>query len=235
MIEIAKETLKFIDKDRNGDYCLSELMNEGVLIAAVADGVSRQPCDWKASQMACEQLIKHFKSIEGIPLAERLRESMIHANEVVCSEKAPCNKMSATLSTTCLDIKAHKLYFGNVGDSRIYRVRDKKIDQLTKDDKIPRKKVIMTKLGRRTVDASVLTKNLGMDTSILDFQVHEITAQSHDLYILASDGFYEARVTFQDDMITLADSINIQQDFQLIFKRYSLLAGDDITAVIFQT
>ena len=105
MIEIASTTHKFINKDQNGDYCIHEIINDHILLAAVADGVSNQPCDWKASQIACETLIAQFTLLSKYSLNERLKKSVIKANEKVIEEEGICHKMSTTLSAVCLNMK----------------------------------------------------------------------------------------------------------------------------------
>lgn len=235
MIEIISKTLKFINKEKNGDHFIHELLDEHVLIAAVADGVSQQPCDWKASQVACEQLLEQFKILEGLPLDDRLRESIIHANDSVIAEESDCRKMSTTLSAVCLDMKGNQAYWGNIGDSRIYQVRSSEILQLTNDDTLKRTKTILTSVGRRNVDASILTKSLGMETSFLDIQIHPLSTEPGDLLVLATDGFYSARLTFEQNMIALSNSGELQSDFNTTFKKYGLLAGDDMTALVIRT
>ncbi|MDW3190731.1 MAG: protein phosphatase 2C domain-containing protein [Cytophagales bacterium] len=234
MIEIASISQKFINKEKNGDYCIHQVINDQIFIAAVADGVSNQPCDWKASQVACEELRLQFTKMVDLSLSERLKQSVIKANEKVINESGVCANMSATLSVMCLNLTDHQGYFANVGDSRIYCTRNNQLQQLTTDDSIKRTKTIITEIGGRTVDASVLSKSLGMDHSTINIEIHPIQTEPGDLNILATDGFYSARVTFSNNMIQLSNSKSLQQDFESIAKKYLLLAGDDMTAIAFR-
>lgn len=235
MIEIASESLKYINKDKNGDHCVFEMVNKQVLLAAVADGVSQQPCDWKASLVACQHLVEHFKIMQDLPFEDRLKESTVQANEGVIAEVGTCNKMSTTLSAVCIDTDSNTVFWCNIGDSRIYLIRNQEINQLTIDDTQKRTKTILTDIGRRTVDASILTKSLGMDSTSLEIEVYQTQSQPGDTILLATDGFYNARVTFLSNMIVLAESSDLQVDFESLFKKYSLLAGDDMTAVVIRT
>lgn len=234
MIEIASTSQKFINKEKNGDHCIHEIINDHILLASVSDGVSNQPCDWKASQVTCEEMLHQFKKMNDLTLSERLKQSVIETNEKVINEAGVCAKMSATLSVVCLNLTDHKGYFVNIGDSRIYRIRNNQIHQLTTDDSFKRTKTIMTEIGRRTVDASILSKSLGMDSSTINVEVHPFQSQFNDLYILATDGYYGARVTFPNNMIQLANSKEFQQDFKSLAKKYLLLAGDDMTSIAFR-
>ncbi len=235
MIKIASQTLKFISKEKNGDHFIHEFVDKHLLVTAVADGVSRQPCDWKASRTACEQLINSFKTSKNLPLGDRLRESIITANESLIAEKGTCHKMSTTLSVVCLDTIANQGYYGNVGDSRVYQIRKSKMRQLTVDDTLKRTKTIITAVGRRNVDASVLTKSLGMESSFLDIKIHPLAFEPNDLLILATDGFYGARLTFEQNMIALSNEKDLESTFLATFKKYSMLAGDDMSVIVIRT
>lgn len=138
--------------------------------------------------------------------------------------------MCTTLSVIVYEQLAKKCFIASVGDSRIYRVRGGHFDQLTKDDAIKNEKTIMTPVGRRVVDASVLTQFLGNST--IEFSVESIEFLTGDLLVCASDGFYEARKSgFDRDMLKLSQEEDVLTGFNDLFERYGWSAKDDMTAI----
>ena len=78
----------------------------------------------------------HFENIEKDKesIQKLIRDSMSHANTVVfdvAKESEELKSMGTTLEV-CL-IYNNRAYIGHIGDSRIYRIRDKFIRKLTTD------------------------------------------------------------------------------------------------------
>lgn len=78
----------------------------------------------------------HFENIEKDKesIQKLIRDSMNHANTVVfdvAKESEELKSMGTTLEV-CL-IYNNRAYIGHIGDSRIYRIRDKFIRKLTTD------------------------------------------------------------------------------------------------------
>jgi protein phosphatase len=85
-----------------------------------------------------------------------------------------------------------KIYVGHVGDSRVYRLRENGIQQLTRDHSLledyKEAKPDMTEEEERNFPhKNVITRALGMrETVQVDIRGHQI--KSGDIYILCSDG-----------------------------------------------
>ncbi|WP_439815162.1 PP2C family protein-serine/threonine phosphatase [Zavarzinia sp. CC-PAN008] len=125
---------------------------------------------------------------------------------------------------------ADKIYTFNVGDSRLYRFRDGKLEQITRDHTLwqewndngqvgaePRKNVILRAIGPwRTVEADVTT----------------LEAQSQDLYLVCSDG-----LTGMVDDEVIAQELASTTDLEATCARLIELANanggkDNVTAVL---
>jgi protein phosphatase len=89
-------------------------------------------------------------------------------------------------------VSGDKIYVGHVGDSRVYRVREGGIAQLTRDHSLledyKEAKPDMTEEEERNFPhKNVITRALGMrETVQVDIRSHQI--KSGDVYILCSDG-----------------------------------------------
>lgn len=233
MFEIIGYSEKFYEKEKNGDsFKYEDLKEEKLLIAIVADGVSRQPCDWYASQLCCEKFIENFKTADAFQISKRIKTSVYKTNEALLNVTGKCANLHSTLSLLVWDYEMDSCYIANIGDSRIYHFRKDVIQKLTKDDTIKRKKVIQTSIGKRTVDTTVLTKAMGMGNDRIVFSINKIDFLEGDMFVLASDGLYTARSNFENDMILLNQSENLKSDFDNKIKKYLLFADDDLTGIV---
>lgn len=231
-IDFKGDTLKYYKKDRNGDhFIIEELTTESILICVLADGISRQPCDWKASEMACQGFVKEFVQNKALDAESRIKVTVQNVNQAICSVVGECENLCTTLSVIVYERLSERCFIASIGDSRIYRVRNDHFELLTIDDSIKNEKVIMASVGRRVVDASVLTQFLGNPT--IEFSVEEIDFQKNDLLISASDGFYEARKSgFDRDMLKLSQEDDVLTGFNANFERYGWSTKDDMTAIV---
>jgi protein phosphatase len=79
----------------------------------------------------------------------------------------------------------------HVGDSRLYRIRAKKIDQLTEDHSVIweqyREGIIPKEVLSSSPLKNIITRALGMQPS-LDVDVRELEVEKGDLLLLCSDG-----------------------------------------------
>ena len=231
--EIRAYTISNVGKEKNGDHYLYEYIeDEHLLFAVVADGVSQQPCDWFASETTCRNVIENFKNQRGVrDLHKRLQSSIYQTNQYVSRVDGACYKMASTLSSIVWDITEDKIFYANIGDSRIYSLYDGKLDQVTKDDAVVTKERIYTQNGQRMVDKSTLTKVIGQDN--ISVQVEERAFLKGEIMVLATDGFYEARkATYSRIMTEFSKTDDFSEGFKTVIEKLELLRGDDLTTII---
>jgi PPM family protein phosphatase len=79
----------------------------------------------------------------------------------------------------------------NVGDSRIYLVRDGEIERLSRDHSVVAEQVELGMMTEEEAESSplrhVLTRNLGSSEDVVP-DIFEIEPNNHDYFILCSDG-----------------------------------------------
>jgi serine/threonine protein phosphatase PrpC len=219
-------------KERNGDsFLFEEIEDENLLIAAVADGVSQQPCDWLASSTACKAVISHFKQYKHEKdIARRLETSISKANHDVIATEGKCHKMASTLSIVVCEKLSGQCFYANIGDSRIYSLYENRLELLTTDDIIVRKESITTPIGRRVVEKDTLTKVVGQHN--LSFSIEKKSFQPGEMLILATDGFYEARkATFNKLMIEYSKTNDLQTGFNSLIEKIEIFRNDDSTII----
>jgi len=229
--KIASNTQKFYSKEKNGDAFGIKIFEEKkLLVAIVCDGISQQPCDWKASDTVVETLINSFSIVNGELRIDEIKQAINKANDVLLKETGPCARLCTTLSLLVWPYNTNKAFYSNLGDSRIYLLSHSEFQQLSIDQVQKSSKKIMTPLGPRVVDNSQLTNFLGKDKPLIN--VFEREVKQGDMFLLTSDGFYTARATFEKDMFELYHSEDFEEKFNTIFKDYDLLAKDDMTGVV---
>jgi len=218
-------------KEKNGDsFLLHDLQDEKIVLAIVSDGVSGQPCDWKASASVCENIRNHVSQKTGQPLYDRLRESILAANEEVIRTPAPCNGMSATVSAMLWDYAANRYVTANTGDSRIYSVKGPDCTCLTKDDVIKHRETVYTSLGKRIIETSQLTQVIGKSKP--EVHITEGSVEAGEVMLLATDGFYGARPgSFLKLVCRLPAAVDFKNGFDELVKDFELMRGDDLTVV----
>lgn len=174
----------------------------------VADGMGGHSAGEVASQMAVDLINKSYKKWIGSDALEddlfgyfdpslsiignyllssiRLANSVIHEMAAVNPEY---NGMGTTVAV--LVVMPDLIIIANVGDSRIYLVRNGRIERLSKDHSIVAEQVEMGIMTDEEAEQSplkhVLTRNLG-SAKQLDAEIFEIEPSSKDRFVLCSDG-----------------------------------------------
>ena len=142
-------------------------------------------------------------SLEGNYLLSSIRI----ANRVVHEMALVDEKFKGMGTTVVLAfVTSTKIITANVGDSRIYLIRDGRIEGLSKDHTIVAEQVEMGMMTKEEAAVSpikhVLTRNLG-STEIVDPDIYEIEPLNHDRFILCSDGLTD--LVKDEEILAMAD------------------------------
>ena len=178
-------------------------------LAVLADGMGGHNAGEVASRMAVD-VISHGMLEDvgaGAPLTpERARELIgrhILAANARIHEAGAESPDRAGMGTTVVVALWHSegLSVGHVGDSRLYRLRAGRLEQLTRDHTLVQLYVdsgVMTlAAARRAPIRSVLTRAVGTEPE-LDVDVETFDVAAGDVYLLCSDGLTEM---VSDDVI----------------------------------
>ena len=202
-VRFSGDTNVGMKRDHNED---SFFLPVNERLAIVADGMGGHASGEVASRMAVETISGFFRETENEqeltwPFKvdrghghdiNRMTTAIKLANQQIFEEaerKPECHGMGTTVvSTLFLD---DTLIIGHVGDSRLYRVREGAIDQLTEDHSLLNDYVRMKKLSESEIanfpHKNVIVRALGMKSSIeVDIIIEH--PRLGDLYVLCSDG-----------------------------------------------
>ena len=177
-------------KDINQDFHGVHLPKEPLLGAkgiaiALADGISSSDVSQIASQAAVTSVLEDYyctseawsvkTSVEKVLVATN---SWLHAQSRQGQHRYdPDRGYVCTLSA--MVIKSTTAYLFHVGDSRIYQLRERRLEQLTSDHRLW--------VSRET---SYLSRAMGMNQQV-DIDFHKLQLEAGDLFMLATDGVYE--------------------------------------------
>src|SRR5215470_5923820 len=202
-IEVAGETNVGMKRTHNEDS-FSILEESGLYI--VADGMGGHASGEVASKMAVESLKEFFAATAADP--ERTwpykmdRSKGYEENRLITGiklanlriyESAQRDARQRGMGTTIVTMFAVEdgVYVAHVGDSRVYRIRDGKIEQLTEDHSLLNDYIKMKRLTAEEIanfpHKNVIVRALGMkDTVKVDTRFEVPVA--NDVYLLCSDG-----------------------------------------------
>ena len=140
---------------------------EGLFI--VADGMGGRASGSVASKMAVNAVRDSFLSkAHSEDLAALLSESIRAANKVVYNEAQAKPELEG-MGTTCVAaaIRDRRVYFAHMGDSRIYLLRDGRLDILTEDHSFVAEQVRAGKIteqdARKSRFRNVIMKAIGLE------------------------------------------------------------------------
>lgn len=158
---------------------------------AIADGMGGYAAGEVASQMAVDVVTAAFETghfggepIPGLPpRADELARAIQSANAAILKQ-ARANEAQAGMGTTIVAARfspnRKRVYIAHVGDSRLYRVRDSEIKQLTVDH-------TLGAMGIQGPSANKLSRAVGVfDEVEVDVNIDE--PHNNDFYLICSDG-----------------------------------------------
>lgn len=177
-------------KDINQDFHGAQLPKEPLLgtkgiAIALADGISSSDVSQIASQAAVTSVLEDYyctseawsvkTSVEKVLVATN---SWLHAQSRQGQHRYdPDRGYVCTLSA--MVIKSATAYLFHVGDSRIYQLRERRLEQLTSDHRLW--------VSR---DTSYLSRAFGMHQQV-DIDFRKLQLETGDLFMLATDGVYD--------------------------------------------
>src|SRR3954465_11476665 len=166
----------------------------------VADGMGGQAAGEVASKRAVEivprELRKHLGATMGNDEVKNVvRRSIVQANEEIMAMAAldrELKNMGTTIVVTLWRKGSTILYVAGMGDSRVYQIRGRKIEQLTVDHSIAQAlveaKTITAAEARNHRYKNVLWKYLGSQEVGEGPEVKVVPLQVGDRFLLCTDG-----------------------------------------------
>lgn len=230
----------------------SYLCNETEKLFLIADGMGGHVSGDTASRIAIESVEEFvvksrlkkirwpIKPRSDLTLEQnRLIAAAIYGNTRI-KQATGKNPALKGMGTTIIGGTVERDNFAiiNVGDSRLYRIRDGEIKQITEDHSIvgeqKRSGIITNEEAKIHPQKHVLTRALGhiKDTRVIDTFLAEI--KDKDLYLICSDGLYNMLEDY--DILQIIKSIEdgslYKMGLSLVLKANLAGGFDNITVVL---
>lgn len=166
----------------------------GEILLVVADGLGGHRGGEIASKMAVGTLGKLVREIEGDPEI-RLHQAVLRANRFIFDAAAKDRTLKGMGTTVvalllCADGRA---WVAHAGDSRLYRIRDGRLEALTEDHSVValmvREGLIQPEEARDHPKKNQIMRALGVNDEI-DVDVARVEVLPRESYLLCSDGLY---------------------------------------------
>jgi protein phosphatase len=212
---------------------------EGCLFA-VADGMGGHAGGQVASRLAVDTLVEFFDTVRGREEREtfdRLEEIFRTANERILGRAERDSSLSGMGTTlTAAHARGDVLRFVHVGDSRLYRLRGRRLDLLTEDHNVAHRLlaegILDVEEYRASPYRSSLLNHLGRESVTVDKGATGL--RPGDCFLLATDGLVAA-VDERDlvDLLASADPPGAVCD-AMRDRIGRSRPGDDATAVCFR-
>ena len=176
----------------NEDYFGFFSGNFGDLLL-VCDGMGGHKGGEIASRLAIETISNYFESLsDSYNIPEEIIKSLeaAHTSIILKAKDPELKDMGSTVVLVL--VKNGLVYYASLGDSRIYKIQDKAIQQLTTDNSLVQQMVdsnIITKDEAKIhPKKNVITKALGTNDELQPEFYEPFKLQANDRLILCSDG-----------------------------------------------
>jgi protein phosphatase len=180
---------------KNNEDARATLEEAGLCV--VADGMGGHLGGEIASGIAIDAMTEGFKS-RGKGAHDERRDAELLTRCIKAANKeiykrgnadAALKNMGTTIVAAVFD--QDYIVTANVGDSRIYRLRDGKLSQITEDHswvgELRKKNLISEEDARSHPLKNIITRALGMEPSV-EVDVRWDKVKAGDLYLLCTDG-----------------------------------------------
>lgn len=217
-------------------------------IFVVCDGMGGQAAGEVASKMGVDILLEYFRQEDkngshqsnGRPGAEapgnltqaaRWLGSAIHlANrKIYAAGQEQSGRLGMGTTIVAAVIRGHALAIANVGDSRIYLIRQGVIEQLTQDHSLVmehvRRGYITPEQAQRSELQNVILRALGSEQEV-EVDVEDLVAVSGDLILMTSDGLTR-HVDDQGILKIITGSSSLEQACSALVQAANQRGGDD--------
>lgn len=202
----------------------------------VADGMGAHAAGELASKMACEAVGHTYRKLTDRPAAEALRRAMLAANANI-HERGQANAEFQGMGTTssALVLLPRVAIVAHVGDSRVYRLRRGKLEQLTFDHSLVWEMTAAGQMPRGEVAAfipkNIITRSLGPHPDVQVDMEGPFPLQSGDTFLLCSDGL--SGQLNDEEIGTLLVALEPADAVRVLVDVANLRGGpDNITAIV---
>lgn len=233
-------------RDYNQDYVIAEALGPESWLFVVADGMGGTKGGEVASALAAETLLNSIKQIDTLKpeLVKDQLEAIFKEIQICIGAESKSNAELSDMGTTivCLIVVKETYIWASLGDSRLYKINDTGIEQLTEDHTFIQD--YLNKNGSALPDAissqyeHMLTKSLdgNIDSpDIFPLNTKFARLEDGDSFMLCSDGLILDKIHTNTQLFRnyiLGSKTPDEAVNNLVGYAYENGSKDNITAVV---
>lgn len=233
----------------NGDYMLLSDMNEGAVIAHTFTSKHQMFCvfdgmgggDWgeRASSIAAQAMQSVYAMMRKDDISRALQQFALRTNALILADRKSQHVEIQGTTMAILALQEDRYTVANVGDSRVYILRDHQLKQLSMDHSVVGQAVrdgrMTPEQARKSPDNNVITQYLGMSAENLPARLdYQMTGkiQPGDRFMLCSDGLSDllSESDMEDRLSTMASPLNCAK--QLVLDALEMGGKDNTTCIV---
>jgi len=217
-------------REHNEDTIGSEV---DIGLYVLADGMGGYNAGEVASGIAVKTIVNlvreafQVQELEGTDRATGLlrptiilRDAILRANKII-HQTSKTQPQCEGMGTTVVGVLFYddRIITAHVGDSRLYRLRGDRFEQMTMDHSLLQELVdrgfYSQEEAARSTNKNYVTRALGVEPAV-DVEVHEHPVEKGDFYVLCSDGLSDmvededlhlTIITFSDNLETIVKQL----------------------------
>ena len=166
-----------------------------------------------------------------------IQDAVVAANNLVY-KTAEANPEHKGMGTTVVVLQFYNNSFSlaHIGDSRCYRLRSDKFEQITRDHSLLQELIdrgfYTPEEARNSMNKNLVTKALGIDPIVMP-DIQEDIVLKNDIYLLCSDGLTDL-VEDEDIHLTITQfSANLEEAAKQLITKANQKGGKDNISVMF--
>jgi protein phosphatase len=201
----------------------------------VADGMGAHAAGELASKLAVEGVVHHYRKLRQMSPPEAILKALRDTNSEI-HQRGQANSEFHNMGTTCsvLVLLPQGALVAHVGDSRVYRVRGLKTEQLTFDHSLVwEMRAAGSGVGQDlplNIPKNVITRSLGPQAGVQVDLEGPLDVQEGDTFLLCSDGL-TGRVD-DDEIGVVVGHLPPHEAAQFLVDLANVRGGPDNTTVI---
>ena len=239
LLYAARTDVGMIRSGNEDNFTVDASPSRGLFI--VADGMGGHAAGEVASEMAVQIVQRELSSVrdlDGEDVVQLVANSLKHANRAIHERTlTEVDKQGMGTTASVLLVSGGRYLIGQVGDSRVYLLRDGSFAQLTKDHSYVQEQVdagfLTPEQARYHPYSNVITRCVGAGQDV-EPDIYRGEVRAGDIYLVASDGL-TGMVDDRRLAQLLASRAEPERKVQALISEANGRGGlDNITAIIVQ-
>jgi protein phosphatase len=213
--------------DGMGGYNAGEVAS-GMATSLIASGLNDV---WSRASL------KSLDREQASALSQQLLQQQVSLANTAIFEAAQKDPQCAGMGTTLVSCIFYDNFItvGHVGDSRLYRLRDDVLEQVTRDHSLLQEQIesglISKEDARQSHNKNLVTRAVGIDPEV-QAEIHSHEVLVGDIYLLCSDGLNDMIEDEEIQMTLVALRSNLELTAQQLVQAANDAGGRDNVSVM---